>query len=275
MGTPQQRELGTFLRAHREWTSPGDVGLPPGTRRRTPGLRREEVATLAGVSLAWYTWLEQGRVTTSRQILDAVCRVLRLDAPQRDHALHMAGFAAPAPSSDEATRYLHDLIESWDAPAAVLDWRLDVLAGNAPHHDLWTGQEATLPEQHNPLLMLTSQAWPAHHTPEGRELVLDLYGIFRAGVDHHPTDTRATRIRELLDERRSELADWWRCRAVRQLTPRTLEVPHPRGERLNLTFGALSPHGWAGPLVLTQIPADEGSRRVLTEHRQAGVTGPE
>src|SRR4051794_40246431 len=72
--------LASFLRSRRERINPEDVGLPGGTRRRTPGLRREEVAQLAGVGVTWYTWLEQGRpIKASVQVLDAVSRTLRLD----------------------------------------------------------------------------------------------------------------------------------------------------------------------------------------------------
>src|SRR3982751_6781192 len=79
-------ELAQFLRSRRARLSPADVGLAPGIRRRTPGLRREEVAQLAGVGLTWYTWLEQGRpINASVQILDAIARTLRLDPAEREH----------------------------------------------------------------------------------------------------------------------------------------------------------------------------------------------
>src|SRR5947208_16179795 len=71
----RRRELAGFLRSRRERIAPEQVGLPPGGRRRTPGLRREEVATLAGVGVTWYTWLEQGRdIHVSEQVLDAIAR---------------------------------------------------------------------------------------------------------------------------------------------------------------------------------------------------------
>src|SRR5437764_424134 len=76
----RRTELAAFLRSRRARITPQDVGMPPGLRRRTPGLRREEVAQLAGVGVTWYTWLEQGRpINASVQVLDAVARVLRLD----------------------------------------------------------------------------------------------------------------------------------------------------------------------------------------------------
>src|ERR1700733_4012950 len=83
--------LGRFLKARRSRISPDDVGLPPGPRRRTPGLRREEVALLAGVGVTWYTWLEQGRpINASTQVLDAVAQTLRLDQAGRWHLYRLA-----------------------------------------------------------------------------------------------------------------------------------------------------------------------------------------
>ena len=84
-------ELAAFLRARREALRPSDVGLPPGRGRRTPGLRREEIALLAGVSVTWYTWLEQGRpINASVDVLEALARSLRLDDAERHHLLALA-----------------------------------------------------------------------------------------------------------------------------------------------------------------------------------------
>jgi transcriptional regulator with XRE-family HTH domain len=93
MGTAQRRrpELAAFLRTRRARVTPDDIGMPPGLRRRTPGLRREEVAQLSGVGVTWYTWLEQGRpINASAQVLDAVARTLRLGPPEREHLYHLA-----------------------------------------------------------------------------------------------------------------------------------------------------------------------------------------
>src|SRR6516164_11789261 len=82
----RRRQAGEFLRSRRERLMPSDVGLPDGFRRRTPGLRREEVALLAGVGATWYTWLEQGRdVRPSAEVLSALARALKLDAAERHH----------------------------------------------------------------------------------------------------------------------------------------------------------------------------------------------
>src|SRR6478609_1534604 len=101
----RHHELSEFLRSRRARLSPEQVGLPRGTRRRTPGLRREEVALLAGVSPEWYTWLEQGRdINFSIQLLESLARVLQLDANEREH-LFLIALRQPAP------------VETFSAPA--------------------------------------------------------------------------------------------------------------------------------------------------------------
>src|SRR5436305_1947715 len=87
----RRAELAAFLRSRRERITPEQAGLPPGSRRRTPGLRREEVAQLSGVGVTWYTWLEQGRqINASPQVLGAVARTLLLDQAEREHLFRLA-----------------------------------------------------------------------------------------------------------------------------------------------------------------------------------------
>ncbi len=94
-------ELGAFLRSRRERISPPRWASPPGGRRRTPGLRREELALLSGVSTSWYTFLEQGRdVQPSAQVLDALAGALSLTGDERDHLMRLGGLAPAPPSPD-------------------------------------------------------------------------------------------------------------------------------------------------------------------------------
>src|SRR5688500_19809945 len=102
----RRAELGEFLRARREAVSPEQVKLPRGRSRRTPGLRREEVALLAGVSVTWYTWLEQGRrINASTDVLRAIGRALRLDEVGQEHLVSLAQpvtvVGTPVPTPDE------------------------------------------------------------------------------------------------------------------------------------------------------------------------------
>ena len=151
-------ELAAFLRARRERVSPADAGLPAGARRRTPGLRREEVAALAGVGLTWYTWLEQGReISVSAAFLDNLARVLRLDAAERRHLFLLVHGRPPVEPGKTwcvvpplVTRLMHDL-----APHAayVLNLRWDVLVANAAAQALF-GFDRHPPEQRNLLWLL-------------------------------------------------------------------------------------------------------------------------
>ncbi|MFE5242809.1 MULTISPECIES: helix-turn-helix transcriptional regulator [unclassified Streptomyces] len=121
-------ELREFLRSRRARVTPAEAGLPDGgARRRTPGLRREEVAVLAGVGVSWYQWLEQGRdITVSPQVLDSVARVLRLSSAERRHLYVLAGLNPPAlevdPAHQDMCEGLTRLIDAWmPFPAHIMD----------------------------------------------------------------------------------------------------------------------------------------------------------
>src|SRR4051794_41747517 len=128
----RRNELAEFLRSRRARLSPGDMGLAPGLRRRTPGLWREEVAQLAGVGVTWYTWLEQGRpINASVQVLDAIARVLRLGPSERWHLYRLAELpGVPAPrSTDTVPSEVVAVLDAIDpSPACVYNGKYDLLA---------------------------------------------------------------------------------------------------------------------------------------------------
>ncbi|MFD5180537.1 helix-turn-helix transcriptional regulator [Nocardia sp. NPDC058379] len=131
----RREQLRDFLRSRRERVGPADVGLPAAGRRRTPGLRREEVAMLAGVGVSWYTWLEQGRdITVSGDVLDAVAKVLLLSEPERGHLYLLAGLNPPPPraaAGTEVTVEIRQLLDGWErGPAVVRDRYWNILAFN-------------------------------------------------------------------------------------------------------------------------------------------------
>src|SRR5215469_14528605 len=116
----RRAELGSFLRSRRERITPEDVGLAPGTRRRTSGLRREEVAILAGVGVTWYTWLEQGRpINASTQVLDAVARTLRLDHAEREHLYRLADVPEVTAAAQEAAQLAPEIQAVLDGLATL------------------------------------------------------------------------------------------------------------------------------------------------------------
>src|SRR5215469_6553917 len=147
-GTAARRtELAAFLRTRRERITPEDVGLPPGTRRRTAGLRREEVAMLAGVGVTWYTWLEQGRpINASTQVLDAVARTLMLDQPEREHLYRLADVPEAAAIAEHAAQIaqvapeMQQILDGLTTlPAGIMNDRFDLLAWNHAYAALFPG----------------------------------------------------------------------------------------------------------------------------------------
>src|SRR5580700_10825270 len=140
-GERRRAELGRFLKARRARLSPGDFDMPAGSRRRTPGLRREEVALLAGVGVTWYTWLEQGRqINASTQVLDAVAGTLRLDRAEREHLYRLAE-ATPlrTAGADRAVPdTIREIVRSLDPlPASLLNGRHDILMSNNASEELF------------------------------------------------------------------------------------------------------------------------------------------
>jgi transcriptional regulator with XRE-family HTH domain len=150
----RRAELGSFLRARRERISPESVGLPGGGRRRTPGLRREEVAQLAGVGVTWYTWLEQARdINVSGPVLDAIARALRLDQRERAHLFTLSAtvdLEAEAQRCSALAPGYQRLLDQLDPfPAVALSWRYDILAFNTAYRYLRSDLVEIPPEERN------------------------------------------------------------------------------------------------------------------------------
>ena len=138
MSEHSQRDLLIrFLKDRRARIKPADIGLPDAARRRTPGLRREDVAAVAGVSVTWYTWLEQGRdIRVSEQVLEKIAAALRLDNDERDYLFMLTQHRPPPPKPDEEHYFevgepLRRMIDSLGTPAIIMTERWDVLYWNA------------------------------------------------------------------------------------------------------------------------------------------------
>jgi len=132
--------LGEFLRARRDRLRPGDFGLPDGKRRRAPGLRREEAASLCGISPTWYTWIEQGRTSAvSVETLGAIARGLRLSHAERAYLFQLASRTDPSPPRTQGSdpHQLRALVEAVRTPAYVLDRHWDAIAWNGPAAELF------------------------------------------------------------------------------------------------------------------------------------------
>jgi transcriptional regulator with XRE-family HTH domain len=152
-------KLGDFLRARRDAITPAEVGLPSGPRRRTPGLRREEVAVLAAISPTYLAFLEQGRdVRPSQQVLDALAATLHLTPAERDYIHTLVHGTSPGPEpelTETLSPEIFELVRRLDPhPTYVTGRRWDILAANRAARLLWTDWNALPPSERNLLLWM-------------------------------------------------------------------------------------------------------------------------
>jgi transcriptional regulator with XRE-family HTH domain len=229
------RALGEFIRAHRERLSPMAVGLPPGPRRRTPGLRREEVAQLCGVSPTWYTWIEQGRpVSASADALARIAVALQLSRAERAYLFELAAQRDPAepdPAAHDAPAALLETVELIGAPAYVLDRQWNALCWNAQAAALFVGWLDG--ENDRNLLTYTFTA------AQAKSLIVDwetrarrLVAEFRADSIRHLNDAPSRTLIDSLSEQSAAFARFWASQDVGEREGGTREFDHPARGRL-------------------------------------------
>ncbi|MGW5121696.1 helix-turn-helix transcriptional regulator [Streptomyces noursei] len=268
---PRRDDLRAFLRNRRARLTPQEVGLPPGGRRRTPGLRREEVASLAGIGLTWYTWLEQGRrITVTTSILDAVSGALRLNDTEQAHLYRLAGHAPPptAPASDAPAECRHavpehiaHLIEEWlPNPAYVLDRQWRFLSGNTAVHQVFgevrRGQSC--------LDGFLSAGGPHRALAEWEEMAPSLVAEFRAEAARYPHDPGFTQIIQRLARHSPEFARLWEQQEVRETALGVKTIEHPSVGRLVFDRTTIQVTDHSDLRVVFLIPqAGTGTRELL------------
>jgi transcriptional regulator with XRE-family HTH domain len=230
--TIRRREFGAFLRSRRERLTPERVELPAGFRRRTPGLRREEVALLAGVGVTWYTWLEQGRdVQASAEVLGSIGDALRLEPAERNHLFALAGRPQPprparGPESIDAP--LRRLLDSLELqPAYVMGRRWDVIAWNAGAAMLFGDYAALEGDARNLMHMLFCN--PAH-----RRLLIDWQhlaphslAMFRADSARYADDPDFLRLIDTLSRESPDFRHWWAKREILPPLAGHKRIRHP------------------------------------------------
>jgi len=259
-------QLADFLRSRRARLTPADVGLPgdsePG-RRRTPGLRREEVAELSGVGVTWYTWLEQGRnIPASSQVIEALARALRLSADERRHLRELAGLdASPRASGDDPQPRLRRLVDAVAPnPASVYDVHFDYLAWNEPYRRI-RHDPAALPDgRRNLLWMMFTDAENRVRMTTWERAARVLLSQFRAAAGRHPGDPRFAELVAALTEASPQFRDWWAQYPVRYFRPAKIRISHPQAGRITLEMFQLRLEDDPGLLMVMQVPADPLSR---------------
>lgn len=230
--SPSRAGLAELLRTRRDRLTPADVGLPAGSRRRTAGLRREEVAQLAGVSATYYTFLEQGRdVRPSRQVVAALAGALRLSPAERAHLFQLAGIPLAADDQDLAETVdpvVGTLVSRLDPfPAYVKGGRWDVLAANRAARALFTDWAALAPGDRNKVWWMFTDPAARKVYVEWEQEASDLLGRFRAAAARRPDDPAFTTLIERLHQASPEVRDWWPRYEVRPVGSGTKRLHHP------------------------------------------------
>ncbi len=255
--SPEQRKaLGSFLASRRARLQPKDLGLAE-ERRRTPGLRREEVAVLAGVSVSWYTWLEQGRdIQASADTLRRVSHVLQLSRVESVHLFALSAREAPSvPPTDELTDGLLMLLQAVEpVPAYIRNGRFDILAWNSAVADLFVDYGTLQPHERNTLRLLFLY-------PPYRTLILDWEQMTRGMLASFSAARARARDKapfdELVNELRGtseEFRQWWPHADVRGFDEGVKRIRHPVQGRVDLTYVALAPEGRPDLSLVTYIP---------------------
>ncbi|MGT2463220.1 helix-turn-helix transcriptional regulator [Sinomonas atrocyanea] len=243
----QSAEFGRFLRAMRGRLSPEEAGLPTAGARRVPGLRREEIALMAGVSTDYYTRLEQGRnIHPSRSVVDAVARALRLDEGERAHMVDLLEHCAlsrrtPVPQETVRPALRQLLASVGSVPALVLGRRTDVLAGNRLAFLLLADFPAMPVGERNLTRWMILD-------PAARELFTDWHavaaeaaGALRVDIGRHPNDPQANQLVGDLAVHSEEFRQWWAGHRVVTTHAGTLRLRHPVVGDLELSFEDLAP----------------------------------
>jgi transcriptional regulator with XRE-family HTH domain len=264
----RRSELASYLRSRRARVSPQDVGLAPGLRRRTPGLRREEVAQLAGVGVTWYTWLEQGRpINASVQVLDAIARVFGLGPSERWHLYRLADVPGVPTSGGAANCLPSEVPAVLDAleptPAAVYNGRYDLLACNETYAALFPALIAAHGHERNALW----QIFTAGRCPVNRDLLPHMVATTRAIYARHVGEPEWTEFVADLSAASEEFAALWATHEVAEPMPQIKSFETPGGDAVDVRTSTYSVDGMPETRMVVYMPATSADAAKLEQLR--------
>ena len=271
----RRAELAAFLRARRRDVRPEDAGIDPlPGRRNTPGLRREEVAVAAGVSVGWYTWLEQGRpAEPSPDVIDAIARVLGLDPESHRHLRRLAALAVPeiGPMTTGIRPQLTRLLETLEpAPACLIDLHFDFAAWNGPFATIW--QPDILPVGRCNLMWLyfakgTAASMGVGWEERGRHLL----NQFRAAAAVHPVDPLFAELVEALRIESEQFTTWWADNRVERALTGQIAIRRPPAGIIHLDVTELTIAAEPALTLCVQVPHRESDNKKLHQLVGSGL----
>ncbi len=263
MTVSARQELAEFLGSRRRQLTPAAVGLPGGANRRTPGLRREEVALLAGVSHTWYTWLEQGRdIRPSRQVMDALARTLQLSPAEREYVVRLSGHdpVRAADADDAMPAHLQRLMDSLgSSPAYAITSTWSIVGWNEAYRRLYPSVVG-LPAADRNLL------WVVFTDPAVRRLLGDwptdsrrFLTQFRAEIGPRLADPEVVALVTRLQEASPSFREGWASRDVDRFTSSERRFEHPEVGSLVLEHHQLTPVDAPGLQLVVYTAAEAAS----------------
>jgi transcriptional regulator with XRE-family HTH domain len=267
----KRREFGAFLRSRRTRLTPNDVGLNPGPRRRTPGLRREEVAQLAGVGTTWYTWLEQGRdVTPSSEVLCALADALRLDGAERQYLFQLTRSQAAEiglPGRPEVAQPLRRMLRTLtDQPAYILGRRWDVLCWNRASEVVFGDYSKLVGDERNSLHMLFANPDHRRLLVDWRELAPLALRMFRAENAGVAGDPEYGRLVDTLSACSPEFRYFWQRHEVSHYTSINKRIDHAAAGRMVFEYNSFTADDQSGVKLVVYTPlGEEGTQEKLKE----------
>jgi len=267
MSEPTRRaEVREFLRVRRQALSPEAFGLPRGKRRRIPGLRREELASLAGVGVTWYTWLEQGRdIRVSPETLLRIARALRLSATDIEYLFTLCELPPPTPEvfSANVPQPVRDALASFRGPALVVAPTLDVLAANAFAEVLYDFDSFPGPFARNILARAFLDPSRRSFYVNFDESVPNMIGFLRVAYARHAGESRFEELLATLLDQSPEFARRWHQQQTAIPEPVELHIQSDTFGRVNFHSVRLEIPGLADHLFVLLPPSDEITRRVV------------
>jgi transcriptional regulator with XRE-family HTH domain len=277
----RRAELGEFLRSRRARLRPEAVGLPDSGRRRVPGLRREELAQLSGVSADYYIRLEQGRGGhPSEGVLDAIATALNLDEAERAHLFDLARPARPRRRASRPERIRAELQVLLDAlervPAFVLGRHMDVLGWNRLAAALIVDFGALAPRERNTARLVFLDEGVRSAYPDWEEAARETVAHLRLLAGRHPDDPVLAELIGELSMHSGDFRRWWARHDVREKTHGTKHMQHPLVGPLTLHYETLALRGDQDQILVTYVAApgseSETALRLLGSMAEPGRT---
>lgn len=267
----RRAQLSQFLKNCRARLSPGDVGLPEPCRRRTPGLRREDVAAIAGVSVTWYMWLEQGRgVRVSSGVLERLSRALRLSPDEREYLFELVHNRPPPllPGQDDEVDWpiLH-MLQALPLPALVMTFRWDVVAWNDMVKAVFRDYDAMAPEERNLLRILFTHPQYREDADEFEQMARRVLARLRVDYSQAGEDPVLEALIQELIETCPTFRRLWTSPEVTARSEGVNAVRHPELGRISFHHTSYVPEGHPSLRVVIFAPGDAESADKLEQLR--------